>query len=80
MNLLQKLLGWLLPDPLPNYSPHDVIDDDVDIGEMVRECRALRVENAFLKSQLAQFGQTPASLELRLKVYKNQLKALVRAS
>ena len=80
MTLLQRLLDWLLPDPLPNYSPHDLGDDDIDLGEMVRECRALRVENAFLKSQLAQFGQTPTSLELRLKVYKNQLKALVRAS
>lgn len=80
MTLLQRLLDWLLPEPLPNYSPHDLVDDDVDIGEMVRECRALRVENAFLKSQLAQFGQTPTSLELRLKLYKQQLKALVRAS
>ena len=80
MNLLQKFLEWLLPNPLPNYSAHDVVDDDVDIGEMVRECRALRVENAFLKSELARFGQTPTSLDLRLKVYKNQLKALVRAS
>ena len=80
MTLFQRLLDWLLRAPLPNYSPHDVVDDDIDLGEMVRECRALRVENAFLKSQLAQFGQTPTSLELRLKVYKNQLKALVRAS
>ena len=78
MTLLQKLLHWLLPDPLPNYSPHT--DDDIDIGEMVREARALRVENAFLKSELARYGQTPTSLDLRLKVYKNQLKALVRAS
>ena len=78
MTLLQRLLDWLRPNPLPNYSPHT--DDDIDIGELVREARALRVENAFLKSQLAQFGQTPTSLELRLKVYKNQLKALVRAS
>lgn len=80
MTLFQRLLDWLLRAPLPNYSPHDVVDDDIDLGEMVRECRALRVENAFLKSQLAQFGQTPTSLDLRLKVYKNQLKALVRAS
>lgn len=79
MTLFQKLLHWLLPDPLPNYSPLDA-DDDIDIGEMVREARALRVENAFLKAELARYGQTPASLELRLKVYKNQLKALVRAS
>lgn len=79
MNLLQKFLNWLLPDPLPNYSP-TLVDDDVDIGEMVREARALRVENAFLKSELSRFGQTPASLDLRLKVWKNQLKALVRAS
>jgi len=80
MSLLQKFLAWLLSDPLPNYSPHDVVDDDIDVGEMVRECRALRVENAFLKSELARFGQTTTSLDLRLKVYKNQLKALVRAS
>lgn len=80
MTLLQKLLSWLLPDPLPNYSPHDLVDDDADIGELVREARALRVENAFLKAELARYGQTPASLDMRLKVYKNQLKALVRAS
>jgi len=78
MTLVQRLLAWLLPDPLPNYSPHD--GNDIDIGEMVREARALRVENAFLKSELARYGQTPTSLDLRLKVYKNQLKALVRAS
>lgn len=79
MTFLQRIMQHLWPLLWVNYSPADDLDG-LEVVDLIRECRAARVENACLRATLATYGQTPSSLGLRLKVYKQQLKAAVRAS
>lgn len=79
MAFLQRVFQHIWPLLWINYSPADDLNN-LEVVDLIREVRATRVRNAFLTAELARYGQTPKSIEGRLTVYKNALKAAVRAS